>query len=149
MYTEQSILAGHDYAPVHRFESRRRFQNLCAQKADAPVFAWHLALIVSDEQTQEPQDVCGYLDVWVVDLIQRRLRVGYALFPEYRNQGLMHEALERFVNSEIEAWKISSVEARCRADNKRSLQLLLKLGFVQTDEERNGVLQFRLDRRPN
>ncbi|WP_157998083.1 GNAT family N-acetyltransferase [Acinetobacter sp. P8-3-8] len=63
--------------------------------------------------------------------------IGYDLHPEYWHQGLMSEVLRRILlqlkENSLFSKRISFVIAEVYAENVKSIQLLLKHGFLQTE----------------
>ena len=72
--------------------------------------------------------------------------IGYDLHPDHWHQGLMSEALRRMLlqlkENLLFSKKISFVIAEVYAENRQSIQLLLKQGFSQIElnnDERIGL----------
>jgi ribosomal-protein-alanine N-acetyltransferase len=62
--------------------------------------------------------------------------LGYDLSQKYWGQGLMSEALEPIIRFGFEKMKLNRIEATTNAENKRSITLLEKNGFI-----REGVMR--------
>ncbi|MGK0366715.1 MAG: ribosomal-protein-alanine N-acetyltransferase [Saprospiraceae bacterium] len=60
-----------------------------------------------------------------------RTEIGYILHPDYWRKGLMSEALQTIVGYAFTKTKLHSIEANVSVDNKASMALLEKNGFVK------------------
>lgn len=61
----------------------------------------------------------------------RKCALGYELAPQACGQGLMHEALQAVIGWGLAAMSLNRIEAQVHEDNRPSLTLLARLGFVQ------------------
>ena len=77
-----------------------------------------------------------------------RLEVGYEIFPEFRRQGFALEAVKALFNWAKLEPGVKTFVASVSPNNTASLELIRKLGFVQTgrqwDEEDGEELVFEL-----
>ncbi len=81
---------------------------------------------------------------------ERRVEVGYSVYPEYRRQGYALEAVEALFTWATTEHGITRFRASVSPTNVASLALVRKLGFTQTGgriDEIDGLeLVFDLDR---
>lgn len=86
----------------------------------------------------------------------RKCTVGYEIAPEASGQGLMTEALATILDWGYAQMKLNRIEAMIHPDNRRSITLVKKLGFVEEGRLReiawwggghHDMLQFSLLRR--
>ena len=75
--------------------------------------------------------IMGTIGFWRIEKQQFRAEIGYMLSPQYQRQGYMYEALKSVVDFGFEHMNLHSVEANCNPDNKASMQLLEKSGFIK------------------
>ena len=66
----------------------------------------------------------------------KRIEIGYSLGEKYWGRGLMTEALQCIIQFMFEELGFNRIEATTHIENKRSQNLLLRLGF-----EREGILR--------
>jgi [ribosomal protein S5]-alanine N-acetyltransferase len=81
---------------------------------------------------------------------ERRVEVGYSVYPEYRRRGYAQEAVEALFTWATREHGITRFRASVSPTNEPSLGLVKKLGFRQTGsqiDELDGLeLVFELDR---
>ena len=75
--------------------------------------------------------VMGTIGFWRIDKPHFRAEVGYMLFPQYQRLGYMYEALKSVISFGFNFMNLHSIEANCNPENKASMQLLEKCGFVK------------------
>ena len=73
----------------------------------------------------------GYAGIWRIDREHFRGEIGYSLFPEFRKYGYMTEALTVITKTAFGKINLHSIEANVDPQNKKSIHLLEKLGFIQ------------------
>ena len=70
---------------------------------------------------------CGY-HTWYIH--HNRAEIGYGLISdEFKNQGIMSEAIVPIINYGFDEMKLHRIEAFVGPDNKASLHLIRKMGF--------------------
>ena len=74
---------------------------------------------------------------------QTECDLGFALLPEYEGQGLAYSACNLFMQNLASEKKHTSIIAQTLAQNKRSIRLLIQLGFEydHTETKENKSLQ--------
>ena len=89
---------------------------------------------IVDKKSEQIIGWCGY-HTWYLD--HRRAEIGYGLyFEEYKNSGIMSEALQAILAYGFNLMNLHRVEAMIGSTNIPSLQLAAKFGF-----KREGVLR--------
>ncbi|MGZ3553063.1 MAG: GNAT family N-acetyltransferase [Vulcanimicrobiaceae bacterium] len=68
--------------------------------------------------------------------------IGYGTYPEFRNRGLMTEAVNAMLGWARAREEVRTVTAQSKPDNVASIAVLRKTGFVQ-GELRDGLLNWR------
>lgn len=122
----------------------RRARQIRERPADAP---WLLRPILLRD-AGEPRPTIGYLNFHGAPDEGGMVEIGYTLIPEARGQGYAIEAVRAAFDWATRVHGIGHFRASVSPDNERSLNLIGKLGFVQTgdqwDEEDGLELVFEL-----
>jgi ribosomal-protein-alanine N-acetyltransferase len=58
-----------------------------------------------------------------------KCKIGYELLPNFQGQGIMKEALEKVIDYAFNTIKVQQIQAFLHRDNKRSIKLLEKCSF--------------------
>ena len=75
------------------------------------------------------------------------IEVGYSVLPQYQGYGYATEAVVGLLAWAFAHAEVSRVIAETLPDNKRSIQLLVKLGFLRTGQgSEPGLIRFELAR---
>lgn len=80
---------------------------------------------------KESQQFIGYFGFWRLIKNHCRAEIGYALHPSYWNKGYMHETVQSMLDFAFNQLRLHSIEANVNPNNKASIALLKKNGFVQ------------------
>lgn len=92
----------------------------------------------------ENERIIGTISLWNLNLEKDLAELGYGIFPEYRHNGYMHEALELAVRYGFDMMELKAIEAYTNHSNIPSKNVLKKMNFqfVKTikDEYSNGAL---------
>lgn len=122
----------------------RRARQIRERPADAP---WLLRPILLRD-AGEPRPTIGFLNFHGAPDEGGMVEIGYTLLPEARGQGYAIEAVRAAFDWATRVHGIGHFRASVSPDNERSLNLIGKLGFVQTgdqwDEEDGLELVFEL-----
>lgn len=125
-----------------------RARQLDEHPDDAP---WLLRAIVRAEPGV-PRETIGYLNFHAAPDEHGMVEIGYTLLPAARGRGYAIEAVRAAFDWAAERHGVRHFRASVAPDNERSLNLIGKLGFVQTGEqwdvEDGRELVFELDRWP-
>lgn len=82
---------------------------------------------------KETEEMIGTVSIWNLNNETHTAEFGYGLFPKYRGQGYMTEALKRCIIFGFDEMNLLALEAYTNVANKVSIQLLEQTGFVYTD----------------
>lgn len=88
---------------------------------------WILVL----KSTGESIGTCGF-HCW--NRKSGEAEIGYDLFPTYQRQGYMMEVLKKIIEFAKETMRVNKVYAHISADNRASIKLAEKQGFIKTDD---------------
>lgn len=95
-------------------------------------------------------DLLGTVCLWNFSGDYTSAELGYEMLPKFQGKGIMSEAVKSVVKYGFETLGLEFIEAYTHKDNKRSTQLLEKLGFVpdpdKTDQENKDNIVFCLKR---
>jgi len=98
---------------------------------------WAICLKSTDE-------IMGTISIWNLDSELNKAELGYGIFPSFRRQGYMAEALRAIVEFALEDMELDLVEAYTSHSNKPSIDFLKSMNFeyIETieDEYSNGAL---------
>ena len=86
----------------------------------------------------------GTIVYWNIVKEKDEAEVGYELLPQYRGQGIMHEALLKVIEFGFKTLGLKSIVADPKRINEQSVKLLEKCGFVKKGESNNGYLIYEL-----
>jgi [ribosomal protein S5]-alanine N-acetyltransferase len=75
--------------------------------------------------------VIGGCGLWRIVREHYRAEIGYAVLPQYWNQGIISEAIQAICNFGFEQIGLHSIEANLNPANARSARVLEKNGFVK------------------
>lgn len=118
-------MAMSDFVQKYNMIERVPYLEFEAEIIDRSRFEWYIYL--KDTQ-QVIGNICIYPDTLRYGIKSKVL--SYWLDEEFTHQGYMHEALELFIEDQFEKG-VEVINARIFPENKDSLQLIQKLGFIQ------------------
>ena len=117
------------YRPPYTREECVRFVDECiAWSKESPRCKFQLA--ITDHSNGVLLGDCG---VRTESVESRRGDIGYELSPVYWGQGFASEAVRVILQVGFEDLDLDEIEARCVVANERSVQLLHRLGFEETE----------------
>ncbi len=117
------------YRPAYTIEECVRFVDKCiAWSKESPRCKFQLA--ITDRSNGVLLGDCG---VRTESAESRRGDIGYELSPVYWGQGFASEAVQSILQVGFENLDLDEIEARCVVANKRSVRLLRRLGFEETE----------------
>ena len=73
----------------------------------------------------------GSIGYWHTTREHHRAEIGYMLFPEYWNTGIVTEALHAVLKYGFDEMRLHSVEGNVNPNNLASIKVLEKCGFVR------------------
>lgn len=117
-------LAG-DWAGGHVFAPRRGLLTLESPRH---------ALVIE----RASNEVIGDLRFEAQDEVGAVVEIGYAIAPSRRNLGFAHEAVGALVAALGMNGRLRMLVAGCRMDNRASIRVLRKAGFVLDGSSRRG-----------
>lgn len=137
---EKDIFALRNNESVHAFldrpiaktvaEARQSIHKMNDGIADKKWITWAIVL-------KETNKVIGTICLWNFTKADSKTEIGYELLPIYQGQGLLQEAMVAVLGYGFKNIALNSIEAVLHPDNRKSIQLLEKNGFVK--EESNKI----------
>jgi len=85
--------------------------------------------MICDKKTDIPY---GHISAWNVDFDENSIEFGYSIYPEYRNLGIMKEALKAVMEYCIKDLKFSKLDIWTDKDNIASIKLAEALDYKFT-----------------
>jgi ribosomal-protein-alanine N-acetyltransferase len=82
-------------------------------------------------ELKESNTYIGSLGFWKILRQHARAEIGYELNSDYWKRGLMQEAIDVILDYGFQNLKLHSVEANVTPENRASVALLKRAGFVQ------------------
>jgi ribosomal-protein-alanine N-acetyltransferase len=76
-------------------------------------------------------ELLGTICFWHIKKKDYRAEIGYLLLPAHQHKGIMQEALAAVLNYGFNELKLRVVEANVNPDNRLSIKLLERNGFVK------------------
>lgn len=76
--------------------------------------------------------------------------IGYELLSKFQGQGIMQEALEKVIDYAFNTIEVKRMEAFFHRDNQRSIKLLKKFSFIDSnerDENNPDLISYHLTRK--
>ena len=110
----------------------RRAEQIRQHPDDAP---WLLHPILRRSADGSPGQALGYFNFHGAPEARGMVEIGYMLLPEARGQGYAIEAVRAAFAWAHQVHGIRLFRASVSPDNARSLNLIAKLGFVQTGDQ--------------
>ena len=80
---------------------------------------------------KENKKLIGYVGFHRIDITNHRAEIGYCLFFNYHQKGIMTEAIKPIINYAFNVMNLHSIEAKTNPINSNSHKLLLNHGFVK------------------
>ncbi|MGD9487204.1 MAG: GNAT family N-acetyltransferase [Calditrichaceae bacterium] len=82
----------------------------------------------------------GTICLWNLSVKHSKAEIGFELLPEYQGLGIMREALAKIIEYGFENKSLHLIEGEVDPENKKSVKLLKKFGFVYTRKSKNTVI---------
>ncbi len=82
-------------------------------------------------ELKENKEIIGVLDLYNINLKSKKLKLGYWIGKNYRRRGYATEAIKKAIEYAFQNYAIDEIIATTLADNKVSMNILLKNGFVE------------------
>ena len=104
------------------------------------------ASIAADESvywaisSRENNKLIGTICLWNIVPKEKKAEIGYVLHPDWQGRGLMQEAVQAVLAYSFETLHLHLVEAYLHRDNKSSVALLKRTGFVFETMEKDMLI---------
>ena len=79
--------------------------------------------------TIEKNELVGTIAIWKINYDKNYAELGYELFPEFQNKGIMTNAITGILDYAFNILNFKTIEAFTNKENQNSRKLLEKLGF--------------------
>lgn len=93
---------------------------------------------------EDENNIIGTISIWNINHEKESAELGYGIYPKYRNNGYMKEALELVIDYGFNEMDLKLIEVYTSHDNKPSINLLEKMNFkffnTIKDDYSNGAL---------
>jgi ribosomal-protein-alanine N-acetyltransferase len=123
--SDKEMLQFLDRDPAQSIDEARQWIRTINEGIDSNQYiAWAIAL-------KNAPRLLGTISFWNIKKEHYRAEIGYALHPQLQGQGLMQEAMTVVLDYGFHTIKLHSVEANVNPNNRRSIQLLERNGFVR------------------
>lgn len=113
-----------DEEPVTEISQAREIIQFYLDAENKPYNRWGIA----QKSTGQLMGTCGF-HKW--NKRSFRAEIGYDLYPDFWGQGYMTEALQKVIAHGFGQMNLHRIEALIYVENKRSMQLLKKIGFKE------------------
>ena len=80
--------------------------------------------------TKNSSKLIGTIVYWNISKENSTAEIGYELNPDFQGMGIMQEAISKIIEFGFENMEIQIIEAYTTADNRKSIRLLEKNGFI-------------------
>jgi len=87
----------------------------------------------------DSNEFLGTICLWGFDSERLQMEIGYELLPVHEGKGIMREALSKMIEHAFRVMGLRRIVAGLHRDNKRSIRLLEKNGFLKESEDGNIV----------
>ena len=80
--------------------------------------------------TKNSSKLIGTIVFWNISKENSTAEIGYELNPDFQGKGIMQEAISKVIGFGFESMEIQIIEAYTTVDNRKSIKLLEKKGFI-------------------
>ncbi len=105
-------------------EAEAFIQKIIAGLAEKGWYYWVISL-------KNGNEFAGTICLWNIDISTSTAEVGYEMLPHWQRKGLAREALLAVVDYCFKALNFETITAYSHADNRGSIRLLERTGFVR------------------
>src|ERR671911_2805889 len=81
--------------------------------------------------------LAGTIGIKEIDYVNKKANIGYWIGKQYQGKGIATECIKLIVNYAFDELKLEEILAYVFLDNKQSIRVLEKNGFVKTPAEAN------------
>jgi [ribosomal protein S5]-alanine N-acetyltransferase len=105
-------------------EDARNFINMINAKIrNNEIVMWAITMKNSSK-------LIGTIVYWNISKENSAAEIGYELNPDFQGKGIMQEVISKIIEFGFENMEIQIIEAYTTADNRKSIKLLEKNGFI-------------------
>ena len=123
--SDKEMLQFLDRDPARSIDEAKQWISTINEGIDGNQYiAWAIAL-------KSDPGLIGTISFWNIKKEHYRAEIGYALHSLFQGRGLMQEAMTVVLEYGFNSMKLHSVEANVNPNNRRSIQLLERNGFVR------------------
>ena len=105
-------------------EAKNFINRITSQISETKAIVWGIVFENSNK-------IIGTIGYHKIIKEHHRAELGYMLHPSYQGKGLMQEALTSVIKFGFEQMKLHSIEADVNPNNEKSINLLLRNGFIK------------------
>jgi RimJ/RimL family protein N-acetyltransferase len=85
-------------------------------------------------KSQSNQLLVGTIGIKDIDYVNKKANIGYWIGKQYQGKGIATECVKLVVNYAFDVLELEEISAYVFPENKTSIRVLEKNGFVQTEE---------------
>ncbi len=123
--SDEQVLRYLDKMPAGSIEEAIEFIGRIKNDLDnAAGILWGITLAEDDT-------LIGTIGYWRMQPEHHRAEIGYALYPDHQQKGIMDEAMKAVIRYGFDTMRLHSIEANINPLNLASEKLLLKNNFVK------------------
>jgi ribosomal-protein-alanine N-acetyltransferase len=127
--SDKSMNAYVDNPPCESLEEARAWiEKITAGTVKGDWIFWGVCL--KDDPT-----LIGGFCYWNLSSEDRKAEIGFGIYPQHQQKGFMSEVLQTALQYGFEEMKLKCIEAYTHPENKASISVLEKNGFVLKEEQ--------------
>jgi len=107
-----------------KLEAREWIENIQEMLINQQGITWGISL-------NNDSRLLGSIGFWRIEKEHFRAEIGYMLTPELQGKGIMQEAMKVAIEYGFDVMNLHSIEANVNPENKASIKILERNGFVQ------------------
>jgi RimJ/RimL family protein N-acetyltransferase len=117
-------------------------------KSSCDDFRLHKAITFAIDYKNNSQSIhllVGTIGIKDIDYITKKANIGYWIGKQYQGKGIATECVKLVVNYAFDVLELEEISAYVFPENKSSIRVLEKNGFVKTTAEINEYLHYHID----
>lgn len=122
--SDAKVMAALDKNPNSFSETERLMETMQKRVEENLAIDWVICF-------KEKKQLIGYIGFHNIDAFHKRAEIGYALFFDYHQKGIMNEAINAVIDYGFKTINLHSIEANTNIINIATRKLLFKNGFLQ------------------
>ncbi len=119
--------------PITVDDARKFIEKINDQITKNEVIFWAITL-------KNFNKLIGTICYWNISKEHSKAEIGYELHPDFQGKGIMQEAIIKVIDYGLETMKLKSIDADLDPNNFKSINLLVKNGFVCNTRSKNTVV---------